>query len=71
MSDAERLMVLNDFFSWSGGALPSSDGQILVYMEPSYPFEGFDEDEVVAYLRTEIIRNGEEISDRPDDGFFN
>ena len=33
---------------------PASDGQILVYMECSYPFEGFDEDEVVEYLRSEI-----------------
>jgi hypothetical protein len=54
MTDAEKLMVLNDFFDWSGGELPTSDGQILVYMECSYPFEGFDEDEVVNYLRSEI-----------------
>jgi hypothetical protein len=55
MNDAEKLLVLNDWFAWSGGELPASDGQILVYMECSYPFEGFDEDEVVAYLQTEVI----------------
>jgi hypothetical protein len=57
MTDAERLLVLNDFFDWSGGALPISEGQILVYLECSYPFEGFgfEEDEVLAYLKTEIM----------------
>jgi hypothetical protein len=54
MTDAEKLLVLNDFFDWSGGKLPTSDGQIRVYLECSYPFEGFDEDEVVTYLRSEI-----------------
>ena len=54
MTDAEKLLVLNDWFAWSGGELPTSDGQILIYMECSYPFEGFDEDEVVEYLRSEI-----------------
>jgi hypothetical protein len=54
MTDAEKLLVLNDWFAWSGGELPASDGQILVYMESSYPFEGFDEDEVIEYLRSEI-----------------
>jgi hypothetical protein len=55
MNEAEKLLVLNDCFAWSGGELPASDGQILVYMECSYPFEGFDEDEVVEYLRSEIL----------------
>ena len=55
MTDAEKLLVLNDWFVWSGGELPASDGQILVCMECSYPFEGFDEDEVVEYLRSEIF----------------
>ena len=54
MTDAEKLLVLNDFFAWSGGELPTSDGQILVYMEDSCPIERFDEDEVIAYLWSEI-----------------
>ena len=55
MTDAERLLVLNDFFAWCGGELPISEGQIVTYLEAgAYPFEGFDEDEVIAYLRSEI-----------------
>ena len=57
MNDAEKLLVLNDWFAWSGGELPASDGQILIYVECSCPFEGFDEDEVVEYLRSEIVRH--------------
>jgi hypothetical protein len=60
MTDAEKLLVLNDWFAWSGGELPTSDGQILVYMESSYPLAEFVEDEVIEYLRSEII------SDRDD-----
>jgi hypothetical protein len=60
MTDAEMLLVLNDFFRWSGGELPTSEGQILVYMEYSYPFEGFDEDEVAEYLRSEVISDGDD-----------
>lgn len=56
MNDAEKLLVLNDFFRWSGGELPTSDGQIVTYIEAcAYLFEGFDEDEVIEYLRSEII----------------
>jgi hypothetical protein len=58
MTDDEKLLVLNDWFTWSGGELPTSEGQILVYMECSFPFEGFDEDEVVEYLRSEICTEG-------------
>jgi hypothetical protein len=62
MTDAERLLVLNDFFDWSGGELPTSEGQILVYIEGSYPFEGFDEDKVVEYLRSEICTGAGDLS---------
>jgi hypothetical protein len=62
MTDAEKLLVLNDFFRWSGGELPASEGQILVYLEYSYPFEGFDEDEVIHYLQSEICPEGIDLS---------
>jgi hypothetical protein len=58
--------VLNDFFDWSGGELPSSDGHILIYMECSYPFEGFDEDEVVEYLRSEILADASDFGGEGD-----
>jgi hypothetical protein len=67
MTDAERLLVLNDFFRSSGGELPRSDGQILVYMECSYPFAGFDEDEVVNYLRSEICTEANEFGAEEDE----
>ena len=59
--------VLNDFFAWSGGELPTSDGQILAYLECSYPFEGFDEDEVVEYLRREICTDAQGFSGEEND----
>jgi hypothetical protein len=54
LTSDEKLLVLNDFFAWSGGELRTSDGRILVYLEAGYPFKGFDEDKVTAYLQNEI-----------------
>ena len=68
MTDAEKLLVLNDWFVWSGGELPLSDGQIIVYMECSYPLAGFDEDEVVEYLRSEIVGEANEFGGIKDEG---
>jgi hypothetical protein len=69
MTEVEQLLVLNDFFRWSGGELPTSDGQILAYLECSYPFEGFDEDEVVDYLRSEICTEADDFgAEKDEDG---
>jgi hypothetical protein len=68
INDAEKLLVLTDFFKWSGGELPVSEGQILAYMECSYPFKGFDEDKVIAYLRSEICSDANDCSGEEDEG---
>jgi len=59
-------MALNCFFSWSGGELSTSDGQIVIYLECCYLFEGFDEDEVVKYLRSQICAEANDLSETED-----
>jgi hypothetical protein len=57
MTDEQRLELLNDFFAWSGGDLPTSPGQVIAYMKTSCPLpltQG-EETEAIEYLMSEII----------------
>ncbi len=56
LTDELKLMVLNDFFGWSGGCLPSDEAEINEFLETAFDYAfGVEEDAARAYLLTEIL----------------
>lgn len=56
LTPAERLEILNDWFSWSGGNLPQNPQHVLEYMATSYCLNYSDE-AATEYLMTEILQD--------------
>lgn len=54
LDSQEQLEVLNDFFAWSGGSLPSDPEEVIEYMLTSYALN-YSEEAAREYLMTEIL----------------
>lgn len=54
LTDAQKLEILNDWFSWSGGGLAADPCYVTEYMATSYPLD-YPEEEATAYLMSEVL----------------
>jgi hypothetical protein len=58
LTDEQRLAILNDWFSWSGGCLPDDPQHVIEFMLTSYSLaQEYSDVEAAAYLMTEIPRD--------------
>jgi hypothetical protein len=57
LTDEQKEQLLDDFLAWTGGELPVSREQIVVYLEVScpFPFAHEQEAETIDFLVSKIM----------------